>query len=145
MSSLSPSFQIHLFAAASPGQTASEAMLAITFDLLAERLQKFERLHFEMDGSFVWTGAAPNDEPNDEPSDEPSDESRHWLLDGMLYDQRQQIQRIELKGRCPHLEWRKLLAATDYPLQSLIAYDLKSRSMVSVESLESTLWSPPSA
>ena len=141
MSSLSPSFQIHLLAAASPGQTASEAMLAITFDLLAERLQKFERLHFEMDGSFVWTGAAPNDEA----SDEPSDESRHWLLDGMLYDQRQQIQRIELKGRCPHLEWRKLLSATDYPLQSLIAYDLMSRSLVSVENLESTMWSPPSA
>ena len=133
MSSLSASFQIHLLAASSSGQTASEAMLAITFDLLAERLQKFERLHFEMDGSFVWTGAVPKEEP------------RHWLLDGMLYDQRQQIQRIELKGRCPHLEWRKLLSATDYPLQSLIAYDLMSRSMVTVESLESTLWSPPSA
>ena len=145
MTSLSAHFQIHLYAEPSSGEIASEiasefssefssaSMLAITFEVLAERLQRFERLHFEMDGSFVWTGAERRDEPG------------HWLLDGMIYDQRQQIQRIEVKGRCPYLAWRKLLTAADHPLHPLVAYDLISRRLVTVESLESTLWSPPRA
>ena len=137
MTSLSTHFQIHLYAELGSGQFTSqftsESMMAITFELLAERLQRFERLHFEMDGSFVWTGAERRDEPG------------HWLLDGMIYDQRQQIQRIEVKGRCPYLAWRKLLTAADHPRQPLVAYDLISRRLVTVESLESTLWSPPRA
>jgi hypothetical protein len=133
MSSLSNHFQIHLHAEPRPGQIANESMMVITFELLAERLQKFERLHFEMDGSFVWTGV------------ESINEDQHWQIDGMIYDQRQQIQRIELKGQCPYLEWRKLLTVTDYPRQSLIAYDLISRRLVTIQSLESTLWSSPSA
>lgn len=133
MSSLSAHFQVHLHAEPSPGQVANETMMAISFELLAERLQEFDRLHFEMDGSFVWTGAETVHMP------------RHWQLDGMIYDQRQQIQRIEIKGQCPYLEWRKLLAAIDYPHQSLIAYDLISRKSVTIESLEFTLWSSPSA
>lgn len=125
MSSLSESFQIHLHAEPSSGQIACESMMAVTFEVLAEHLQKFDRLHFEMDGSFVWTGTTP--EP--------------WQLDGMVYDLGHQIQRIELKGRCPRTEWLMLLKAVDHPQQLLIAYDLKTARFTNIEQLDSSLWS----
>lgn len=125
MTSPSTNFQIHLFAEPGPGQIASESMMAITFELLAERLQKFDRLHFEMDGSFVWTGSTPNP----------------WQLDGMVYDLGQQIQRVELKGSCPRVNWNTLLSAIGYPEQPLIAYDLQASKFTTINQLVSSLWS----
>jgi hypothetical protein len=125
MSSLSRSFQIHLHAEPSSGQIAGESMMAITFEVLAVRLQKFDRLHFEMDGSFVWSGLTP--EP--------------WQLDGMVYDLGNQIQRIELRGRCPQTEWLMLLNAVSYPKQLLIAYDLKGARFMTIKQLDLSFWS----
>ena len=126
MTSMSTHFQIHLHAEPNTVQIASESMMAITFELLAERLQRFERLHFEMDGSFVWTGSTPSP----------------WQLDGMVYDLGSQIQRIELKGNCPKVEWNMLLFAINYPEQPLIAYDLHATQFTTIQQLESCLWSP---
>jgi hypothetical protein len=125
MCSLSEHFQIHLHAEPGSGQIAGESKMAITFEVLAERLQKFDRLHFEMDGSFVWTGSTP--EP--------------WQLDGMVYDLGNQIQRIELKGTCPRTEWLLLLNAVDHPQQLIIAYDLKNARFTTIEQLELSFWS----
>jgi len=125
MTSLSTHFRIHLHAEPNLGQIASESMMAITFELLAERLQRFERLHFEMDGSFVWTGSTP----------------LPWQLDGMVYDRGQQVQRIELKGQCPKVEWNMLLRAIRHPEQSLIIYDLQATHFTTIQQLESCLWS----
>ncbi len=125
MCSLSSYFQIHLLAKPGPGQIASETRMAIAFESLADRLQEFERLHFELDGSFVWTGATP----------------APWQLDGMAYDFSGQIQRIELKGHCPRAQWQMLLDTLGHPQQSLVAYNLQSSQFTTIEHLESTLWS----
>lgn len=125
MSKLSIDFQIHLLAESSILHVSDEAMIAISFELLAERLQALERLYFEMDGSFVWTGSIPCP----------------WQVDGMVYDRGQQIQRIELKGQFPWNEWNMLLEALNHPLQSLVAYDLKATRFMTLQQLESSLWS----
>lgn len=64
------------------------------FDRIAQELQNVDRLYFEMDGSFIWTGEAA--------------ESR-WQLDGMIYDAAGAIQYIDIKGWCPLPEWLDLL------------------------------------
>ena len=125
MSDLSVDFQIHLLAESRTSHVSDETMIAISFELLAARLQEFERLYFEMDGSFVWTGAIPCP----------------WQVDGMIYDRGSLIQRVELKGRCPRGQWNRFLDALDYPEQSLIAYDLKTTRFMPLQQLESCLWS----
>jgi hypothetical protein len=119
MLDLSFDFQIHLL-----GQ-ASGSLINVSFEALAEQLQSFERMYFEMDGSFVWTGATP----------------KPWQLDGMVYDLGNQIQRIELKGQCPRAQWQMLLKALNHPQQALVAYNLQSAQFASIEQLESILWS----
>lgn len=119
MNSLSNSFQIHLFA--DPGTS----LMNLAFEALAGQLQSFERMHFEMDGSFVWTGSIP----------------APWQLDGMVYDLGEQIQRIELKGKCPKAEWQMLLSALNHPQQSLVAFDLHTAQFTTIRQLELSLWS----
>lgn len=68
--------------------------IPITFEQLAERLSNVERIYFEMDGSFVWTGE--------------SDLGR-WQLDGMVYDAAGSVQYIDLKGWCPWSVWNFFL------------------------------------
>lgn len=119
MNNLSYYFQIHLLAA------PHILLMNVTFEAFADQLQSFDRLHFEMDGSFVWTGSTP----------------LPWQLDGMVYDLGQQIQRIELKGQCPKAEWQKLLSALNHPQQSLVAYDLQTAQFATIQYLEQSLWS----
>jgi hypothetical protein len=120
MLELSTDFQIHLLAESTGG-----SLINMTFEALAQHLQSFERMHFEMDGSFVWTGIT----------------LRPWQLDGMVYDLGQQIQRIELKGQCPRVQWKMVLVALNHPQQSLVVYNLKTSQFETIPHLESTLWS----
>jgi hypothetical protein len=138
-------FQIHVLAAPAGTLASStqdvrlaqwsaldigQSLMTVTFEELALRLQAFERMHFEMDGSFVWTGCAPGAE------------TQSWQLDGMVYDLRQHVQRIELKGYCLQPEWQRFLSAIDYPAQPLVAYDLQSGQFATMQNLESRLWRP---
>ena len=119
MANNSLQFQLHLLA------DPPDALMNLTFESLAERLQVFDRMYFEMDGSFVWTGDAPGP----------------WQVDGMVYDIGQQIQRVEIKGHCDLSQWHKLLQALGYPDQPLTAYDLQSAQFQSIPQLEARLWS----
>jgi len=119
MSDLSTQLHLHLLAEPQP------SLINVTFESLAEKLQAIDRIHFEMDGSFVWTGDSPHP----------------WQLDGMVYDLGQQIQRIELKGQCPRDPWQQLLLALNHPTQPLLAYNLLTSQFVTIEQLESLLWS----
>ena len=125
MVELSSDFQIHLLA------HPTGTLINVTFEALAEQLQSFERMYFEMDGSFVWTGAVILNSTGPKP----------WQLDGMVYDLGLQIQRIELKGQCPRTQWQMLLNALNHPQQPLVAYDLQTAQFASIEQLESSLWS----
>ncbi len=98
----------------------STMQLPVSFEQAAEQLERFERLHFEYDGSFVWSGV--------------SDGS--WQLDGMLYDYGGRLQRVELQGCCPLMEWRKLLSAFAPSNQLLLVHWLDEQCFVSVETLE---------
>ncbi len=119
MNRLSRDFQIHLLA------DPRDALIAVSFESVAERLQAIDRVYFEMDGSFVWTGSDPD----------------AWQLDGMVYDLGSSIQRVELKGRCPRSPWDLLLKALNHPQQSLVVYDLQSAQFADVARFEAELWS----
>lgn len=67
-----------------------------TFEEVAADLERFERMYFEPDGSFVWVSA---------------DEGRPWQLDGMLYDRDGRVRHVELKGTCPREELDRIATA----------------------------------
>lgn len=115
------STQLHVHLIADPQPT----LINVTFEALAEKLQAFDRMYFEMDGSFVWTGDSPHP----------------WQLDGMVYDLGNQIQRIELKGQCPREPWQQLLLALNHPAQPLLAHNLLTSQFITISQLESLLWS----
>jgi hypothetical protein len=104
-----------------------------SFEEVAERLQQFDRMYFEYDGSFVWTGR----------SDE--EESRvTWQLDGMLYDYGGRLQRVELLGTCPWPQWQALVSAVAPPPENLLVHFIEQHCFVPAEALE-RLWSLPHA
>jgi hypothetical protein len=72
------------------------------FEDVCQRLDQVDRLHMELDGSFVWVG------PN-------------WQLDGMIYDHADQIRYVDLKGHCPHQRWNTLLNWLTNPLDNQTA------------------------
>lgn len=114
-----------------PPKEASEQLMSIDFESAAEQLQRLDRMFFEMDGSFVWTG---------ENSTESTNEPARWQVDGMVYDVGGQIQRLELKGLCSKASWRKLLAVLNWPAQPLIIYDITNAGFEAIDTLESRTW-----
>lgn len=144
MNNLLLSLQLHLFAAParlgslagedrqrellqlSP-QEISQQLMRVTFEMVADHLQLFERMFFEMDGSFVWTGEVRLDT---------NSLDTRWQLDGMVYDVSDHVQRMELKGRCPPSSWRELLHTLDWPNQSLLAYDYGRSRFVDIKCVE---------
>ncbi len=108
-------------------QEMSQQLMQVTFEAVAEQLQQLERLFFEMDGSFVWTGEAQT---------QANAPAVRWQLDGMLYDVGGRVQRVELKGCCPQASWRQLLGTLAWPEQSLVAYNFTQSCFVDIESVE---------
>jgi hypothetical protein len=100
--------------------------MQISFEEVAEQLSKLDRMYFEMDGSFVWTG---NDSDGDS-----------WQLDGMVYDHNNFVQRIELKGRLPKEKWRSLTQVFGWPQQPLTIHDIDTGQFISVLQFESKIW-----
>lgn len=80
-------FHLHLYG---PHQGPIES----SFEQAEARLVQLPKLHFEPDGSFVWT----------------LDGGRQQVF-GMLYDANQQIQYCELRGRCESITWQSLCIA----------------------------------
>ncbi len=112
-------------------QEVGQQLMQVTFESVAARLQLLDRMFVEMDGSFVWTG---------EEQLHRSAPAIRWQLDGMLYDVNHHVQRMELKGCCPHSRWRQLLNTLDWPTQSLVAYQHALGSFVDIETFEHCLW-----
>ncbi len=65
-----------------------------SFEEAAARLVGIERLYFEPDGSFVWSGPALGEQ-----------------LDGMVYDAAGRIRYVDLQGSCSLGRWRGVLEA----------------------------------
>lgn len=75
-----------------------------TFEEVAADLERFERLYFEPDGSFVWVS---------------SDAADPWQLDGMLYDRDGRVRHVELKGSCPSEAFERFAAVLGRPVSEL--------------------------
>lgn len=112
----------------------SQTRFEFSFEEAAERLQKLERLSFEMDGSFVWAGRLSDDVLSDAGLHDAA-----WQIYGMLYDYGGRLQRIELQGTCPHEKWRELQSIFDTESRPQVAHLLAQGCFVDAGSL-SRMW-----
>lgn len=100
------------------------------FEQAAERLAATERLHFEPDGSFVWSGI---------------EGKSRWQLDGMVYDFAGRVQYLDLKGACPRWAWHRLLETfAGSPAAQVTVLRLPEQRRVSVAQFEKEIWGKPS-
>jgi hypothetical protein len=84
-------------------QPAAEASFGVSFEQVSARLESFDRLVFEPDGSFVWKGDTPTS----------------WQLDGVLYDRDGRVQYLELKGAGPASALDKMWEVLGWPATPL--------------------------
>jgi hypothetical protein len=96
------------------------AALAVSFEELAAALETLDRLYFEPDGSFVWTGGSAVD---------------RWQIDGLVYDRAGRVQYVDLKASAPPDAVTSLAEAVDRILAAL-ATPLASLAFDQVESGE---------
>ncbi len=87
------------------GALRSPIPMPVSFEEVADRLQRLPRLFFEPDGSFVWVGHRG--------------ESR-WQVDGLLSDRDGRVLYAELKGHCPPEAFDQLLRAMGWPATRLV-------------------------
>jgi hypothetical protein len=78
---------------------------AMSFEEAVERLNGFDRMFTEPDGSFVWT--SPQAGPR-------------WQVDGNLLDRHGRLLIVDLKGTCPADRFDELLAGFGWPGTPLI-------------------------
>jgi hypothetical protein len=103
------------------GASELQVPFARSFEEAGQRLEQLERMFFEPDGSFVWTGVA--------------DDGRSWQVDGVLYDRAGRLLYVDLKGACPLDAWRKLLDALADPSERLVAQWTRQAVIVPVDEL----------
>lgn len=69
----------------------------LSFEFVAQKLEQWDGMFFEMDGSFVWRS-----------KERKSVSENLWQLDGMLYDRAGKVEYVELKGSCSREAWKKI-------------------------------------
>lgn len=92
--------------------------LAVRFDDVLDELAKLPRLFIEPDGSFVWRGT--------------SDDGLAWQLDGNLIDRGEQLDYVEIKGRCPSERLDDILRTLGWP-QAALAFQLPRQGVFLTE------------
>jgi hypothetical protein len=103
--------------------------LASRFEDVSDRLSRVDRLHMELDGSFVWVGP-------------------DWQLDGMLYDHNDRIRYVDLKGHCSLVQWQSLIRWITDPVASgsaepLTVWVLNKQSLHDLQTFEEMFCSQP--
>ncbi len=95
-----------------------------SFEEAESRLVALPQLHFEPDGSFVWTGNAGQQQ-----------------VFGMIYDAAGSIQYCELRGHCDLNGWRTLCnAITGQRPSRLEVLALGERKWQDLQSFEQSEW-----
>ena len=107
-------FHVHLVGAAG-------VALGTDFDVVAEQLGTIERLHLELDGSFVWVG-------------------EDWQIDGMLYDRDNQLRYVDLKGNCPLPVWQRLASVFASPGRQAFVVLLPEGGLYDLQTFERFTW-----
>ena len=69
----------------------------VSFEEACDSLSALPRLFIEPDGSFVWVSAV--------------DVAPPWQLDGLLFDRAGRLLYVEVKGNCPAVMFKQLVAA----------------------------------
>jgi hypothetical protein len=100
--------------------------LASRFEDVSDRLSQIDRLHMELDGSFVWVG------PN-------------WQLDGMIYDHADRIRYIDLKGHCDLQQWQAMIRWIAEPMggghaDPLTVWVVHGQILHDLQSFEAIQW-----
>ncbi len=109
-----PRLHIHLYGLAG-------APLGERFDDVVQRLTAIGRLHYEPDGSLLWSGA-------------------NWQIGGMIYDRQEVVQYVELQGTVPADRWQSLVRAIAGPTGQVSVLRLQDQSLHDLQSFESSIW-----
>lgn len=107
--------------------------LRVSLETALANLEQLPRMFVELDGSFLWTGPR-----SDTPSDSRSD-SKHWQLEGTIYDDGQVVRYIDLRGDCPLSAWKTFLAALEATLDAVTLELVESDLIVAGTWLERQL------
>lgn len=101
----------------------SQGPIATSFEDVELRLAKVERLHFEPDGSFVWSSKGGSEQ-----------------VFGMVYDAAGKVQYFELRGHCRLQQWQflceTLVGASSDGLEVLM---LPHRELQDLQTFEESL------
>jgi len=99
--------------------TAAECPgFARSFEEVAADLERFERMYFEPDGSFVWVASDGGE----------AGSAGRRQLDGMLYDRDGRVRHLELKGSCTGEEFDRIMGELGLPA-SAIAFQLTREAL----------------
>lgn len=93
---------------------SSPAGFAVSFEAAAAALEAIDRMFFEPDGAFVWTGSAAGDAANGGDAT-----AAAWQLDGVLYDRGGRVEYVEVKGNAPPDVLEALWTALGWPATPL--------------------------
>lgn len=77
----------------------------------AAELAALPRMFLEPDGSFVWVSPA-NEAP--------------WQVDGQLYEARDRLLYVDLKGSCPAEALEAILHACGWPAAAVVVQDMRA-------------------
>jgi len=78
----------------------------VNFEQVGEAASTLDRMFFEPDGYFVWSGDTA--------------EGKRWQIDGVVYDRNDRLFYVEMRGSCPTVEFTKLLALLGSPPGALL-------------------------
>jgi len=91
------------------------------FDDVVERLTAIERVHYEPDGSLLWSG-------------------KNWQIGGLIYDRAEIVQYVELQGALPVDCWQRLISALAGPDRQVSVLRLQDQSLHDLQSFENSTW-----
>lgn len=103
---------------------ANAQPLPVSFEAAEAELATLGRLYFEPDGSFLWVGEQP----------------AAWQIDGMLYDAAGSLQYVDLRGRCPLPQWRRLISALVPSGSPLAVVRLSDGELQNLQQFEAEVW-----
>jgi hypothetical protein len=95
----------------------------------AARLEALERMIFEPDGSWIWSGEVAG---------------AQWHVNGHLFDFGGTLHRVELHGWCPRPQFDRLLTCFDWP-KVVLTFEMVREGLQLSESGFRTAMEPPSS
>jgi hypothetical protein len=109
-----PRLHIHLYG-------PDGAPLGARFDEVVQRVTALQRLHYEPDGSLLWS-------------------CEHWQIGGLIYDREEIVQYVELQGTAPADRWQVLIRAIAGSAGQVSVLRLQDQSLHDLQSFANSTW-----